>query len=184
MARIGVLALQGAFEAHVHACEGLGHTAVEIRTPRELSGLDGLILPGGESGAQIRLMDEAQLKVPIAQLIESGIAVLGTCAGAILLAREVRSPTQWSFGVLDCTITRNAYGRQIDSFEAVSDDGQLPLVFIRAPRIDSLGPRVEVLATHHGEPVLVRQGNITAATFHPELTADRTVHTTAFHALR
>ncbi len=170
--RIGILALQGAFDAHARACEKLGHRTTEIRKVSDLEGIEGLILPGGESSTQLRLLDEAGLAAPLATRIESGIPVLATCAGAILLAREVRSPTQWSFGLLDCTITRNAYGRQLDSLETVSDDGRVPLVFIRAPRIDSVGSRVEVLATYQGSPVLVRQGAITAATFHPELSAD------------
>ena len=165
--RVGVLALQGGFEAHAAALWHLGHLALEVRSPADLdagNNLGGLVLPGGESTAQAKLIESAGLAAPLDRFARSGRPVLATCAGLILAAR---------FGWLDVDVDRNAWGRQVDSFEAVDDSGRLPLVFIRAPRIRSAGPGVEVLATYRGEPVLVRQGPLTAATFHPELTIDR-----------
>jgi 5'-phosphate synthase pdxT subunit len=171
--RIGVLALQGAFAAHAIALEALGHSAVEVRTPDELGAVEGLVLPGGESTAQSRLIDSAGLDGPLDRFVRAGRPVLATCAGLILAAR---------YGWLDVEVERNAWGRQVDSFEAVDDAGRLPLVFIRAPRIRSTGPGVEVLAAYRGEAVLVREGAVTAATFHPELTACLDVHRAAFGA--
>ena len=173
---IGVLALQGAFERHAQVLERLGERAVFVRKPEQLDALSGLILPGGESSVQLDLIARAGLEPALRAFAKSGRPILGTCAGLILLARQVRNPEQPSFGLLDVSVARNAYGRQIHSFEAQADDQDLPLVFIRAPRILELGAQVEVLARHRGEAVLVRQQNIIGATFHPELTGDDRVH--------
>ena len=175
MSEIGVLALQGAFQRHVAALERLGLGAVLVRRPEQLARLAGLILPGGESSVQLELIARAGLEPALLAFARSGRPILGTCAGLILLAREVRSPVQRSFGLLDVCVARNAWGRQIDSFEAEDDEHGMPLVFIRAPRILEHG-RAEVLARYRGEPVLVRQGNVLAATFHPELTSDLRVY--------
>lgn len=178
--RIGVLALQGGFHAHVEALEDLGVEVSEVRRVRELDGLDALVIPGGESTTLLNLMADEPWFDALRRFHETGGAFLGTCAGAILLAREVRDPVQPSLGLLDAAIRRNAYGRQVDSFETAlvvkGLETPLPAIFIRAPRFDALGLSVEVLARHAGEPVLVRQGRILAATFHPELTGDRRLH--------
>jgi len=177
--RIGVLAIQGDYAAHAEALADSGAEAVEVRSPSELDSLDGLILPGGESTTMLKFLErrgffEALEKYSATQ------PVFGTCAGAILLAREVRHPAQRSLGVLDAIVERNAYGRQIDSTiltEPTSlPGGPLEMVFIRAPRIVETGPDVEVLARREGFPVLVRQRRLMAATFHPELSPDRRVH--------
>ena len=172
---VGVLALQGAFEAHARAVRELGHRAVLVRSPGDLEALDGLILPGGESTVQLDLLGRLDLEAPLRELVARGVPVLATCAGLILVARSVRRPEQRSLGLVDVVVERNAWGRQVDSFAGTSDGGH-ELVFIRAPRIVETGLEVEVLDTFGGEPVLVRQGNITCATFHPELTSDREVH--------
>jgi 5'-phosphate synthase pdxT subunit len=176
---IGVLALQGAFDVHARAIRELGHHVLLVRAPSDLQELDGLVLPGGESTVQLDLLGRLGLEAPLRALIARGAPVLATCAGLILAARSVRRPEQRSFGLVDVTVERNAWGRQIDSFEGTSDRGR-ELVFIRAPRIVEVGAEVEVLDTFGGEPVLVRQRNVTCATFHPELTADRDVHRHAF----
>jgi len=173
--RLGVLALQGAFARHAQAIEALGERAQLVKTPAELRDLDGLILPGGESSVQLQLIARAGLEPALLAFARAGKPMLGTCAGLILLARQVQSPAQHSLGLLDVCVERNAWGRQVHSFEALADEPALPLVFIRAPRIVSHG-EVEVLARFRGEPVLVRQGNILGATFHPELTTDLRVH--------
>ena len=180
MARIGVLALQGGYAAHVRALGELGHPSFEVREAAQLDGLDGLVLPGGESSTQLKLLARFAMEAPIDAFARSGRPVLATCAGLILAAREVRRPVQRCFGWLDVAVERNAYGRQLQSFEAVADDGELPLVFIRAPRIEEIGPAVEVLATMDGAPIVVRQGAFVGAAFHPELTADRRVHRWVF----
>jgi 5'-phosphate synthase pdxT subunit len=188
MARVGVLALQGGVAPHARALEALGHRPVPVRSPRDLDGLDGLVLPGGESTAQLRLIDRAGLAAPLGRAIERGVPVLATCAGLILAAARVEGPPQPSFGWIDVAVARNAWGRQVDSFEAIADrpgagapqGDPLPLVFIRAPRIVAVGPGVVVLATFQGEPVLVREDHLTAATFHPELTADLRIHRAVF----
>jgi pyridoxal 5'-phosphate synthase pdxT subunit len=167
--RIGVLALQGNFREHAAMLRALGADVVEVRKPEQLEGLDGLVIPGGESTAITRLMrlygiDEA--------LRRFDGAVFGTCAGMILLDRE-------HLGLVDLVVERNAYGRQVASFEAdleLGDGEPLRGVFIRAPRVRDLGADVEVLAEHEGEPVLLRQGRFLVASFHPELTADTRVH--------
>jgi 5'-phosphate synthase pdxT subunit len=177
--RIGVLAIQGDFAAHADALAESGAEAVEVRKPAELQGLDGLILPGGESTTMLKFLERSGFFEALKEFSRTR-PVFGTCAGAILLAREVRHPPQHSLGVLDAVLERNAYGRQIDStiLSAPSSlpGGPLEMVFIRAPRITETGHEVEVLARREGTPVLVRQGKLMAATFHPELSADRRVH--------
>lgn len=184
MARVGVLALQGAFERHAEVLRALGHDVALVRAAADLDGLDGVILPGGESTVQLQLIARFGLHRPLRAFIESGRPVLATCAGLILLARTVQSPEQSSFALLDVAVARNAWGRQLDSFEAESDATPSrrarPLVFIRAPRITHAGAGVEILASFRGEPVLVRERNITAATFHPELTGDSSLHAEVF----
>ena len=181
MSRIGVLAVQGAFQKHAQMLEQLGHEAVLLRAAADFSGIEGLVLPGGESTVQLQLIDRLDLRDPVEHLLASGSPVLATCAGLILLANRVSQPEQASFARLDVAVTRNAWGRQLDSFEAQSDEPPLlPLVFIRAPRSDRVSTGVEVLARYRAEPVLVRQGSITAATFHPELTEDTRVHRAVF----
>ncbi len=179
MRTVGVLALQGGFDAHLRALEAAGLEAREVRAPADLAGLDGLVLPGGESTAQLRLIGRAGLERPLAELARTR-PVLATCAGLILAARRV-APEQPSFGWLDVEVERNAWGRQVASFEADDDCGTRHLVAIRAPRIAAVGPDVEVLATLRGEPVLVRQGRIFGATFHPEL-VDHQLHAEIFAA--
>lgn len=175
-APIGVLALQGGFAAHLAAIEASGRRAVEVRCAADLGGLGALVMPGGESTVQLKLLERLAMEAPLRAFIASGRPVLATCAGLILLAQEVTGPAQPSLGALDVTVARNAWGRQRDSFEATSDEGAIPLVFIRAPRIVRVGADVTVMATFRGEPVMVRQGNVTGATFHPELTAWRDAH--------
>lgn len=178
--KIGVLAIQGDFAAHARMIKQAGIGAIEVRAARDLEDVDGLIIPGGESTTMVKLLSEEAMVEPIKQFAESGKPVLGTCAGAILLARHVHNPAQTSLGLIDIDVERNGYGRQVDSFIGMSDTtiegGPLESVFIRAPRITRVGLRVEVLATMNGEPVLVREGNVIVATFHPELTDDLRVH--------
>ena len=171
MARVGVLALQGAYAAHGTVLRAGGHDVDEVREATQLADLDGLILPGGESTTMLKLINWGGLGPALEDFVASGRLVLGTCAGLILASREVRAPTQESLGWLDVVVERNAYGRQLDSFEAHSDAGT-PLIFIRAPRIVEVGPAVEVLETIAGEAVLVRQGQVYGACFHPELSSD------------
>jgi 5'-phosphate synthase pdxT subunit len=179
MPRIGVLAIQGDYAAHAEALADAGAEPVEVRKPEDLANLDGLILPGGESTTMLRFLDKLNF---LESLKEFGATkpVFGTCAGAILLAREVLHPPQNSLGLLDAVVERNAYGRQIDSTILTAPTelpgGPMEMVFIRAPRIAKTGSGVKVLAARDRFPVLVRQGNILAATFHPELSADRRVH--------
>ena len=169
---IGVLALQGDFEAHRKALEGEGATVREVRTPADLDGLDALVMPGGESTTMTLGIEREGLAGPLTDLIRSGRPVLATCAGLIILDRQ-------HLDLLDVTARRNAFGRQLHSFEAALDiDGLGPVtaVFIRAPWVDEHGPDVEVLAELEGHPVAVRQDNILAVAFHPELTDDRSLH--------
>ena len=177
--RIGVLAIQGDYAAHAEALTECGATPVEVRKPEELKALDGLILPGGESTTILKFLERHRFFEVLKEFCGNR-PVFGTCAGAILLAREVRNPDQRSLGVLDAVVERNAYGRQIDSTiltcEISLPGGPLEMVFIRAPRIVATGPEVEVLARRDGLATLVRQGTLMAATFHPELTTDRRVH--------
>ena len=179
--KAGVLALQGAFREHREVLDALGVEAIEVRTPEELGALDALILPGGESTTMSKLLDTAGVRAPLAERLADGFPVLGTCAGMILLASDVvdgRPDQEW-FGAIDVSVRRNAYGRQRDSFETPLDmsglavdglpGGPFPGVFIRAPRIESVGERVEVLARHEGVPVLARQDAVVVASFHPGL---------------
>jgi 5'-phosphate synthase pdxT subunit len=182
-AKIGVIALQGAFREHREAFEALGAPVVEVRLPSDLSGVDGLVLPGGESTTMSLLLGSSGLFEAVAERLSDGLPVLGTCAGLILLARTVHGgrPDQRSFGLLDMTVCRNGYGRQVNSFEsgvevAGMEGGAFPGVFIRAPVIESVGAGVEVLATVDGRAVLVRQGPVLASTFHPELSGDLRLH--------
>jgi 5'-phosphate synthase pdxT subunit len=181
--KVGVLALQGAFREHREVLDALGVEAVEVRTPAELGALDALILPGGESTTMSQLLDSSGVRAPLAERLADGLPVLGTCAGMILLAREVVDgrPDQESFGAIDVAVRRNAYGRQRDSFEADLavaglPGGPFPGVFIRAPRIESAGGGVEILAVHEGVPVLARQGAVVVTSFHPELSGDLRLH--------
>ncbi len=180
---IGVLALQGDFEAHVDALRRAGVAAREVRGADEILKSRGLVLPGGESTTFRKLMDGTGIEDAIRTVARRGDPVLGTCAGAILLARDVQGPPSQGLGLLPMTVVRNAYGRQLDSSIVRLTDvepgafGEEPLeaVFIRAPRIAAVDPSVDVLVRRDGDPVLVRKGNVTAATFHPELTDDRRV---------
>jgi 5'-phosphate synthase pdxT subunit len=177
--RIGVLAIQGDYAAHASALQEAGAEPVEVRKPEELAPIDGLIIPGGESTTMLKILERRGLFDALKDFCASR-PVFGTCAGAILLAREVRNPAQRSLGILDAVVERNAYGRQIDSSiwtasSALPGDS-LEMVFIRAPRITSMGPRVQSLASREGSPTLVRQDSVLAATFHPELSRDRRVH--------
>ena len=179
MKRIGIVALQGGFAAHESPLAALGHRPFFVKGPRDLEHADGLVLPGGESSVHLKMMARFGLESALSLYARTGKPILATCAGIILAARRVVSPEQRSFDFLDIDVTRNAFGRQCDSFEAMADDGVLPLVFIRAPRITRVGA-ARVFATWRGEPVLVRQGNVIGATFHPELTPDRTTAELAF----
>lgn len=176
---IGVLALQGAFAAHARAFHDVGLAVREVRRVADLDQLDALVIPGGESTTLLNLMGDEPWFDALRGLHAEGAVLAGTCAGAILLAREVR-PRQPSLALLDAVVERNAYGRQVDSFEGSVDapslGGSLDGVFIRAPRFRALWPDVEVLGRVDDEPVLVRQQNVVAATFHPELTSGRTFH--------
>jgi pyridoxal 5'-phosphate synthase pdxT subunit len=178
--KIGVFAIQGDFNAHVRALLRIDADTIEVRRADDLNRVDGLILPGGESTTILKFIEEEQLAQPIANFALAGKSIFGTCAGAILLAREVYNPVQASLALLDITVERNAYGRQVDSFiaktEMSQDNEPLEAVFIRAPRIVRVGSNVRVLARLEGEPVLVREQNIIAAVFHPELTDDTRVH--------
>lgn len=177
--RIGILAIQGDYAAHATALEEAGGEPSEVRDAEALAGLDGLVLPGGESTTILKFLDRNGLFEALREFC-SAKPVFGTCAGAILLAREVRNPAQRSLGLLDAVVERNAYGRQIDSTILTAPSslpgGPLEMVFIRAPRIVETGPGVEALAMRDNSPVLVRQGRVLAATFHPELSQDRRVH--------
>jgi 5'-phosphate synthase pdxT subunit len=178
--KIGILAVQGDFEAHAAMLARLGAEHVFVRAPRDLAGVDGMILPGGESTTQWKFLVEEGLDKSLREFATGGGAIFGTCAGAILLAREVHRPDQPSLGLAEIVVIRNAYGRQLAS-EVRSEltslsPAPIEMVFIRAPIIERAGPNVEILATSQGQPVLVRQGRILIATFHPELTGDTTVH--------
>ena len=169
--RIGVLALQGDFAAHAASLERAGAETSEVRFVRQLADLDGLVLPGGESSALLRLMRGSWFDA-LREMRARGAVLLGTCAGAILLARRVH-PGQACLGLIDVDVERNGYGRQLDSFVAdveIEGAGRTPGVFIRAPRFTRVGPAVEILARLEGEPVMLRQGRVLATSFHPELT--------------
>lgn len=180
--RIGILALQGDVREHANALREIGAEPVEVRLPRDLVGLDGLILPGGESTTMRTLIDLYSLREPIVALARGGAALFGTCAGMILLADRIAEGDAPVLRLLDITVQRNAYGRQLDSFEAdvaIPSLGEEPMhgVFIRAPVVSDFGSEVEVLARDSdGRPIAVRQGRVLAAAFHPELTPDRRLH--------
>ena len=178
--KIGILAVQGDFEAHAAMLAQLGVETVEVKTPADLEGCDGLVLPGGESTTQLQFLQEEGLAEAIRDFANKGGAIFGTCAGAILLATEVLNPNQDSLKLVDMTVLRNGYGRQIasDVFSGETKLKKEPLemVFIRGPIIERAGKGVEILAEYAGKPALVQCGNIMAATFHPELTDDTTVH--------
>jgi pyridoxal 5'-phosphate synthase pdxT subunit len=179
---IGVLALQGDFARHRAALDRIGVASVEVRMPGQLDQVAGLIMPGGESTTLLKLLDAWDFVPALEKFHAAGKPIFGTCAGLILLAREVQNPSQFSLGVIDVTVERNAYGRQKESFSAMGTvdlgDGPAPLemVFIRAPRILRLGPAVTPLAWHKAECVMARQGPVLVAAFHPELTGESTVH--------
>ena len=181
--KVGVLALQGAVAAHADALNALGAAPVEVRTPGDLAGVEALVLPGGESTTLSRLLTTSGLFEPLAERLASGVPVLGTCAGLILLATEVLDgrPDQRCLGALDVAVRRNAFGRQVESFEADLEvegleGGRFPAVFIRAPVVERSGGDVDVLARVDGRPVLCRQGSVLAAAFHPELSEDLRLH--------
>ncbi len=178
--KIGILAVQGDFEAHRKTIERLGAETAFVKTAPDLETLDALVLPGGESTTQLQFLNDEGLFAPIVERGGKTLPIFGTCAGAILLAREVKNPPQASLGLVDMTMVRNAYGPQIESCvtQAVTtlSDRPVEMVFIRAPVIERVGPAVEVLARRDDKPILVRQGRILAATFHPELTGDVTIH--------
>jgi 5'-phosphate synthase pdxT subunit len=184
MPRVGVLAIQGDFAAHEAALRQAGADVCEVRTAEELGQVDGLIIPGGESTTILKfiLNPELDLRQAFEEFHQAGKPIFGTCAGLILIAKDVLNPPQFSFGFIDVTVERNAWGRQKESFEAVGEGSlngyakPLKMVFIRAPRIRRLGSGVEQLATWQGEPVMARQGTVLVGTFHPELTGDLAVH--------
>jgi 5'-phosphate synthase pdxT subunit len=178
--QVGVLALQGAFAAHSDCLASIGVQSVEVRTPEQLNSVDALLMPGGESSTMSQLLESSGLFDPISLRIADGMPVFGTCAGMILLASEILDgrSDQRSFSAIDISVRRNAFGRQVDSFESTinSPVGEFHGVFIRAPRIERVGDGVEVLGSINNEPVLVRQGNVLAASFHPELSNDARLH--------
>jgi pyridoxal 5'-phosphate synthase pdxT subunit len=178
--KIGILAVQGDFEAHAAMLASMGVETVEVRAPADLTGCDGLILPGGESTTQLQFLREGGLDAAIRKFAADNKAIFGTCAGAILLASEVKNPRQDSLALLDMTVLRNGYGRQVHS-DVVSGPSTLrkeplEMVFIRGPVIERVSPNVEVLAEYAGKPALVQKGRVMASAFHPELTSDTTVH--------
>ena len=176
---IGVLAIQGDYEAHGRVLDGLGAKVIYVRKPEQLDDVDAVVIPGGESTTFLKFLEQQNFFGKLGDFVKTKPA-LGTCAGAILLAKEVEGPSQASLGALDIRIRRNAYGRQLESSirqaETKLAGGPMEMVFIRAPRIERVGKEVEVLASAGGDPVLVRQGKIMAATFHPELSDDSRVH--------
>jgi 5'-phosphate synthase pdxT subunit len=184
---VGVLALQGAFSAHEAALADAGARTVQVRTPAHLRGVDALVMPGGESTTMSMLLETSGLFDEIKARLSDAMPVFGTCAGMILLATEVLDgrADQRSFGAIDIAVRRNGYGRQIDSFETdisvAGEDAPFHAVFIRAPKVESVGPAVEVLAAHEGVPVLARQGHVMVASFHPELAGDARLHHKFLH---
>ena len=183
MHKVGIVALQGAVALHAEALRALGAAPVEVRTPADLAGIEGLVLPGGESTTLSKLLESSGLFDAVAELLADGMPAFGTCAGMILLADEVLDgrPDQRSFAAIDVSVRRNAFGRQVDSFETTLAvdwlaGGAFPAVFIRAPAVERVGEGVEVLAHVDGRPVLCRQGEILVAAFHPELSGDLRLH--------
>ena len=181
MKNIGVLALQGAFNEHIEIIKSLGHEGIEIRKAEQLNNLDGIILPGGESTAMGKLLDDFQIKETLVNKINNGLPVWGTCAGMILLAKELDGDKNAHLKVMDIKVKRNAYGSQLDSFvtneviEEISEK-EIPMVFIRAPYIVDIDEKVDLLHKVDGNIVAARQGNMLATSFHPELTNDTTFH--------
>ncbi len=179
---VGVLALQGAFSTHLERLAALDVNARLVKRPEHLDGVDALVLPGGESTTMSMLLDTSGLRDPLADLLSDGMPVFGTCAGMILCASDVLDgrPDQHGFDLIDITVRRNGYGRQLDSFETDLDvvglDAPFHAVFIRAPLVERVGTDVEIVAEHDGIPVLVRGGTCTVAAFHPELTNDTRLH--------
>lgn len=179
---VGVLALQGAFAAHAAILESLGADTLEVRTVEQLESVDALVIPGGESTTMSMLLERSGMLEPLRRRLADGMPAFGTCAGLILLAAEIRDgrDDQHALGMIDLTVARNGYGRQIDSFESDLDvvglDGSFHAVFIRAPRVERAGGEVEVLASVDGDPVLCRQGSVLVAGFHPELSDDDRIH--------
>jgi len=178
--KIGIVAIQGDFAAHAAMLQKLGAETAEVRTVKDLEGCDGIILPGGESTTQLQFLKEEGLYDAIRKFVRDGGAIFGTCAGAILLATHVKNPEQESLGLLDMTVLRNGYGRQLasDVFwgKTALKPEPLEMVFIRGPIIEQVGKGITVLAKHEGNPALVEKDNVLAATFHPELTDDATIH--------
>ena len=188
--KVGVLGLQGDVREHKAALETAGAAPVVVKHQEDLDMVDALVLPGGESTTIGKLLDRFDLLDPLRERVEAGMPLYGTCAGMILMAAEVtgRDPAEHRLGVLDVSLRRNAYGRQIDSFEADLDveglDSPYRAVFIRAPIVESIGEGIEVLATHDEKPVLVRSGRLFASSFHPEMTADARVHSLFLEAAK
>lgn len=181
--RVGVLALQGDFEAHERLLRSAGAHAAHVRTPEDLASVDALVIPGGESTTIRKLATGYELVEPLRKRAEQGMPILGTCAGMIVCATRILDGDEPLLGVVDIAVRRNAYGRQVDSFETdldVAGLGEMHGVFIRAPRIEEVGDGVEVLARHDDHPVVVRQDNVVLASFHPELAGDDRLHRFAF----
>ena len=177
--KIGILALQGDFEAHARATRNAGGDPFEVRTPAELESADALIIPGGESTTIRKLAVAYGLLEPLRQRAQDGLPIFGTCAGMIACARTITDGDEPIIGIVDIDVRRNAYGRQAQSFEAtidVRDIGEMRAVFIRAPKVERVGDEVEIIASHVGDPVVVRQGPVLLAAFHPELTDDDRLH--------
>ena len=189
MALIGVLALQGGYSAHARCLEQIGHEYILVRTSEQLAQCDGLVFPGGESTTHLKLIDRFKLEVPLNEFVQSGRPILATCAGLILAAHLVQGGAQRSFDWIDIDVSRNAWGRQVHSFEAILSDANmstevtgapLNLLFIRAPRIQRCGDDVRVLVRYQDEPIAVQQGTRIGLTFHPELKGDARFHRLAF----
>jgi pyridoxal 5'-phosphate synthase pdxT subunit len=181
--KVGVLALQGDFEAHEHLLRAAGADPIQVRTSEELESVDGLVIPGGESTTIRKLAVAYDLIEPLRKRAEQGMPILGTCAGVIACAQRIADGDEPIVPAVDITVRRNAYGRQVDSFETdleVRGIGAMRAVFIRAPWIEDVGGGVDVLATHDGRPVVVAQGNVVLSSFHPELTGDDRLHRLAF----
>lgn len=177
--KVGVLAIQGDYQAHADTLARLGAETTLVKHAGQVKSVQGLVLPGGESTTWLKFLAQPDLKAAIQEAAGEGKAILGTCAGAILLARHVENPAQESLGLVNVTVRRNAYGRQVDSFIGrgkFMDQDNVEMVFIRAPQFSKIGPGVDVLAVCRNLPVMVRQRNVLAATFHPELTSDPRVH--------
>ncbi|MGH2795355.1 MAG: pyridoxal 5'-phosphate synthase glutaminase subunit PdxT [Actinomycetota bacterium] len=183
MIKVGVLALQGDFEAHGRLLERADATPIQVRTPDELAAVDALVIPGGESTTIGKLATDYGLVEPLRERASAGMPVLGTCAGMIVCAKRITDGDQPLLALVDVTVRRNAYGRQVDSFETdldVAGVGDMHAVFIRAPWVEEVGPGVKVLATHRGHPVVLQDRNVTLASFHPELSDDDRLHRLAF----